>query len=473
MNTKDSNDIASIDATGLAAMIRRGEISALEAVDAAIARAETVQPKLNFMAKPLYERARQRVRGGNLNGSFAGVPFLLKDMYDMKGSKTRWGSRLTWLMPAARRNSAQVDAYEAAGLVIIGRSTMSEFGFLPTTEALACGPTRNPWDLGHTPGGSSGGSAAAVAAGVVPMADAADGGGSIRIPASCCGLFGLKPSFGRLIGDQEQAAGFDLTAEHCVSRTVRDSAGLFAAMERTGTSAVLPPVGAVTAPSTRRLRVGYFIDKVVDGQAPDPEVVSSIENTLRLLEGLGHHVERTALPFDGAITFKDFLTLFTSAAAETVDIARKALLGIKPNRFLLEPLTLEMATYAKRLPADELANAKTRLTAAASTYNDWFSRFDVIVSPVLAQPPVPIGAIHGALSFETVLERVSRYAIYTMMHNAFGAPAMSVPLHWSVTGLPIGVQFATRFGDERTLFELAYELEAAKPWADKRPSLFV
>ncbi|OXJ19795.1 amidase [Burkholderia sp. AU6039] len=471
MNTQYSDDLASVDATELANLIRRGEISALEAVDAAIVRAQAVQPQLNFMAKPLYERARQRARAGTLTGPFAGVPFLLKDMYDMKGSKTRWGSRLTWLTPVARKNSPQVDAYEAAGLVIIGRSSMSEFGYLPTTESLACGPTRNPWDVDRTPGGSSGGAAAAVAAGVVPMADAADGGGSIRIPAACCGLFGLKPSFGRLIGDQAQAAGFDLTAQHCVSRTVRDSAGLFAAMERTGASAALPPVGAVVGPSARRLRVGYFMNSIADGQAPDREVVSSIESTLRLLEGLGHHVESTSLPFDGTIAFRDFVTLFTNSAAEAVELARKALWGFGPNRFFLEPFTLGMAVHAQRLPADELENAKARLKAAASSYDAWFNRFDVIVSPVLAQPPVRIGTIHGALPFETVLERASRFAVYTEIQNAFGAPAMSVPLHWSTTGLPIGVQFASRVGDERTLFELAYELEAARPWANRRPSL--
>src|ERR1700678_3935095 len=246
------------DATELAAMIRRKDITALEAVDDAIARAEAMQPKLNFLVTPLFEQARVRAKAGGLSGPFAGVPYLIKDMYDIAGIPTRWGARFTEVAPIPTASCAQVKAFEAAGLVLIGKSALGEFGWLPTTEPLTFGPTRNPWDLTRTPGGSSGGSAAAVAAGVLPMADAADGGGSIRIPASACGLFGMKPSRRRLIGDQHPAGGgIELTVEHCVSRSVRDSAAPVAAMECTGTDAARPPIGAVTGPAKRRLRVGY------------------------------------------------------------------------------------------------------------------------------------------------------------------------------------------------------------------------
>lgn len=196
---------ATPDATEIAERIRRREITALEAVDDAIARAEAMQPALNFLVTPLFDQARARAAAGRLTGPFAGVPYLLKDMYDIRHVPTRWGARFTERAPLPSKSCSQVEAFEAASLVMIGKSALSEFGWLPTTEPLTFGPTRNPWDLGRTPGGSSGGSAAAVAAGVVPMADAADGGGSIRIPASACGLFGLKPSRGRLVGDQHAA----------------------------------------------------------------------------------------------------------------------------------------------------------------------------------------------------------------------------------------------------------------------------
>jgi amidase len=481
------------DATEIAAMIRRKEITALEAVDAAIARAEAMQPRLNFLVTPLFEQARARAKAGGLTGPFAGAPYLVKDMYDIQGVPTRWGAHFTAVAPIPTASCSQVKAFEAAGLVLIGKSAMSEFGWLPTTEPLAFGPTRNPWDLGRTPGGSSGGSAAAVAAGVLPMADAADGGGSIRIPASACGLFGLKPSRGRLIGEQHSAGGVEVTAEHCLSRSVRDSAGLFQAMERTDAAAVLPPIGAVSGPSARRLRIGYVLDSI-GGRRPDAEVRAGAESAVALMEQLGHRVEPTAWPFDGAALVDDFVKLFQSAALEVADLARLAInpklvaltslalksiglaprgLGRKPDATMLEPMTLAMAEKAAKLPAGSLEKAKTRLKDHEASYAQWLARYDVILSPVLLQSPVPIGHIVGDLPIETLLARTFAFADYTLLHNVVGAPAMSVPLHWTNGGLPVGMQFAARVGDERTLYELAYELEAARPWAGRRPPIFI
>ena len=481
------------DATELAAMIRRKDITALEAVDDAIARAEAMQPKLNFLVTAMFEQARARAKAGGLSGPFAGVPYLIKDMYDIADIPTRWGARFTEVAPIPTASCAQVKAFEAAGLVLIGKSSLGDFGWLPTTEPLTFGPTRNPWDLSRTPGGSSGGSAAAVAAGVLPMADAADGGGSIRIPASACGLFGMKPSRRRLIGDQHAAGGgIELTVEHCVSRSVRDSAALFATMECTGADAALPPIGAVTGPAKRRLRVGYVRDSIC-GQRPDTEVQAGADSTAALLQQLGHEVEETVWPFDGAALRSDFVKLYSAAALEVTGLARLAInpklvalaalalksiglfprgLGRKPGQPMLEPLTLAMAEEAARVPADEFRKALTRLKRYEKSYDDWFERYDVILSPVLLQPPVPIGHITGNVERETLMKRVFEFADYTVVHNIVGAPAMSVPLHWTLDGLPVGLQFAARKGEERMLFELAYELEAAQPWAHRRPAVF-
>jgi amidase len=483
---------ATLDATEIAAMIQRKEITALEAVDDAIARAEAMQPKLNFLVTPLFEQARARAKAGGLTGPFAGVPYLIKDMYDIQGVPTRWGARFTEIAPIPTASCSQVKAFEAAGLVLIGKSALGEFGWLPTTEPLTFGPTRNPWDLSRTPGGSSGGSAAAVAAGVLPMADAADGGGSIRIPASACGLFGMKPSRRRLIGDQHPAGGIELTAEHCVSRSVRDSAGLFAAMECVGAKAALPPIGAVTGPSKRRLRVGYVLGSI-GGRQPDAEVRAGAESAANLMEQLGHKVEPTVWPLDGAALNDDFVKLFSAAALEVTGLARLAInpkvialaslalksigllprgIGRKPDTSVVEPMTLAMADEAAKLPAGELEKAKTRLREYEASYEGWFARYDVILSPVLLQPPVPIGHIAGDVAIETLMARIFNFADYTLLHNIVGAPAMSVPLYWTAGGLPVGMQFAARVGGEQTLFELGYELEAAQPWANRRPPVF-
>lgn len=458
------------DGTELAAKIERKELSALEAIDSAIARAEAMNPKLNFLVSDTFERARDRARAGGLTGPFAGVPYLVKDMYDVAGVITRWGTRATAILPPATTDSPQVQAMEAAGLVIIGKTSLGEFGFLPTTEPLAFGPTRNPWDPTRTPGGSSGGSAVAVAAGVVPMADAADGGGSIRIPASACGLFGLKPSRGRMVGEQTPAAGYDVTVEHGLTRSVRDSARLFAAMERTGTNTPLPPVGVVAGPSSRRLRVGYLAVSMV-GREPDPEVSDALDTTASLLEQLGHRVEPTVAPFDAGQFSQDFAALWAAAAAEVVALFRE-LATVEPDESMLEPLTLAMSRLSQDRGADDLDAVRARLDTIGPRYQQWFEELDVILSPVLAQPPVLVGAIAGDVTVEDMIDRLDSFAAYTPLHNIVGAPAMSVPLAWTDSGLPVGSHFAARTGDERSLFELAYELEEALPWGQHRPAAF-
>jgi amidase len=464
-------DLTWTDATETAELIRAKEITSSEAVDAAIGRAEEAQPSLNFLVTDLFEQAREHA--ANLPGSaggdapFAGVPFLVKDMYDVAGVPTRWGARFGPLLPPASANSPQVDAFEAAGLVVIGKSALGEIGFLPTTEPLVSGPTRNPWDPAMSPGGSSGGSAAAVAAGVVPVADAADGGGSIRIPASACGVFGLKPSTDRLVGHQDLAGGYPLTVEHCLSRSVCDSAALFAIMERKELSEGLPRVGHVSGPSKRRLRVAV-VQRSFGGSSPDSDVAAAIEGTAELLQSLGHRVEEASYPFDTGPVMADFSVLYATAALGVRDLVA-SVAGVEPDETLLEPFTLAMAAAAAALPDGALEETKRRLEAVKPLYQSMFSDFDVVLSPVTLTPSVPIGHIDGSVPFEDLVGRIGGYADYTVLHNIVGAPAMSVPLGWTAGGLPVGSQFAAGIGEERTLFELAYELEEAQPWRDRHP----
>ncbi|MGH6616299.1 amidase [Sphingomonas sp.] len=458
------------DATETATLIRRGEISAVEAVDAAIARAEALQPVLNFLVTPLFEQARARAAAPGLDGPFAGVPYLVKDMYDVPGAPTRWGSRMTQALPLAVTPSSSIAKLEEQGLVVIGKTALGEFGFLPTTEPLAFGPTRNPWDLTRTPGGSSGGSAAAVAAGIVPFADAADGGGSIRIPASACGLFGMKPSTGRLVGEQASAGRFDLTVEHCLSRSVRDSATLFAATERPSEESGLPQVGRVTGPAKRRLRIGYLSEGIA-GQKPHVDVAAGLDATTALLDQLGHHVEPTAWPIDGNVLARDFTLAFSTGAASAVGMARKAL-GREPDETMFEPFTLALARVGAAVGADDVDAAMDRQRAMVQAYRDWFARFDVVLSPVLLTPPVAIGEIAGDVPPAILSARIFAFMNLTNLQNYVAAPAMSVPLHWTADGVPVGMQFAADVGQERLLFELAFELEAASPWAHRRPPIF-
>lgn len=455
------------DATETAAMIRAGRMSALEAAQGAVDRALKLQPQLNFLVASDFDRALDRGRAGS-SGPFAGVPFLVKDLDDFVGLPTRFGSRAFLSLPPADRQDALVDAFVRSGVNVIGKSATPEAGFLPTTEPLAFGPTRNPWDPSRSSGGSSGGAAVAVAAGVVPFAHASDGGGSIRIPASCCGLFGMKPSRGRMVGARAETRVSDISVNHVLTRSVRDSAAMFAATEDSGPGAQLPPVGLVTNPLRRRLRVGFLIDGI-SAQPPSPEVRAATEGAAKLLEDLGHRVIPTAWPIGPAFP-NDFLMLWATGAADLAARISK-LAGRQADETLMEPFSLGMAEMSIKASKDALPQALARLNAAAQAYTSWFAanRFDVILSPVLASPPPPLGFIGPAVPFDTLIERLTAYVGYTTYHNIAGAPSMSVPLHWTEAGLPVGAQFAAPVGGEGLLFQLAYQLEAAQPWAHRAP----
>ena len=456
------------DATETAAMIRSGKMSAHEAVRDSIQRALALQPTLNFLVNSDFDRALAKARGGPGSGPFAGVPFLVKDLEDYVGLPTRSGSQSQRRAPPATRQGAYIDAFDRSGVVVIGKSATPEYGFLPTTEPWASGATRNPWDPTRSSGGSSGGAAAAVAAGATPFAHASDGGGSIRIPASCCGLFGLKPSRGRMIGTQAEKAISDLSVDHVLTRSVRDSAAMFAATEDASAGRQHTPVGFVARPLNRRLRVGLVMDGGA-GRAPSPEVRAATESATKLLENLGHAVQPTRWPMPETF-INDFLLLWASGAQELVAGIGRAT-GRPPGTTMLEPFSLGMAEMAAKAPPGALEAATGRLRAAAMAYDTWFvsNQFDVIMSPVLQTAAPPLGYVGPSVAFDTLVDRLIGYVGYTTYHNVAGAPAMSVPLNWTPEGLPVGTQFAARVGGEGLLFQLAYQLEAAQPWAGRVP----
>jgi amidase len=462
-----ATDMADWDATETAAAIRSGAVSAIEVVDAAIARAEELDPKLNFLVTDDFERARQRARAPLGDGAFAGVPFLIKDLDDFVGLPTRLGTRATAGAAAATRQAPLTDAMLATGLNPIGKSATPEHGFLPTTEPLAFGPTRNPWDPGRSAGGSSGGAASATAAHVVPFAHASDGGGSIRIPASCCGLFGLKTSRDRTLATDPGHFPMPLSVQLCVSRSVRDSATLLAAVEAKNSG--LPPVGLIGGPSARRLRIGLVLESV-SGQSPDPEVATAIEGMAALLRDLGHHVEPTAWPAPIVGMSDAFLLTWSQGAANLLaEDGRR--LGHTPGIEDVEPFSLAMAAIIASAPDGAVDQAVAYLTSLRGVYDAWLGQFDMILSPVLSLPAPEIGWLAPDLPVEAMAERLTRYVGYTTPYNVVGAPAMSVPGAWSAAGLPIGAQFGAPVGGEAALLELAFELEQARPWTGRQPPI--
>jgi amidase len=321
---------------------------------------------------------------------------------------------------------------------------------------------------GRSAGGSSGGSAAAVAAGIVPIAHANDGGGSIRIPASCCGLFGLKPSRGRMLADAGAGSVGDIDVHHCVSRSVRDSALLLALTERSDAEAPHPALGYVSGPTTRRLRIALSTRSYF-GQEPDPEVRAATEAAGRLCTELGHSVFEAAPEISGDAFAEHFLTLWAQGPAQLVENLRDA--GSVAEVALLEPWTLGLAEEFARKPLGSLQAALGFFAGVERTLDAFFAGVDVWLTPVLASLPPLLGELAPDVPFATLRERCIRYVSYTPIHNVAGTPAMSVPLAWSQAGLPIGAQFAARRGDETTLLRLAYELEAARPWAGRWPPL--
>jgi amidase len=454
------------DATELARLIRTGQISASEAVEAAISRARAVQPEINFMVSDTFTAARARA-AGPVAGPFAGVPYLIKDLNDVTGAVTRNGSRASRNAQPAQTQDAYVSATLGTGLICIGKSATPEAGYLPTTEPLAFGATRNPWDWTRSAGGSSGGAAAAVAAGVVPMAHASDGGGSIRFPAANCGLVGLKPSRGRLVSETAPGPA-DISVQGCVSHTVRDTARLLSLTERTGAAALLAPVGYVDRPVRRPLRVG-LLTTGFGGHDSDRDVTASVVEAGLMLRSMGHEVSDTQWPTPQSFQ-EDFLAFWSLGAAQDIASVRQAT-GLAADETNFEPFSLRMAQNASQLSQEEVGAVMGRLMAASAAYANWMTGFDIVLSPVFTSPPSPLGYLRGDVPFDTLRERLIEQVGYTLIHNVAGAPAISLPLGRTTGGLPIGVQVSGAVGADGLLLEVAYLFEEAMPWRSYRARL--
>jgi len=476
-------ELANYDALGLAELIRKKQISPLELLDDVIVRVERINPKINAVLTKLFdvEKARERAKQGIGDGPFAGVPVMLKNLTQYKDARIDAGSRLfaRYIEKKGnpfRTNSPLIDAMERSGMIVAGITSSPELGLLDTTEPMLYGATRNPWSADRTAGGSSGGSAAAVAAGIVSLAHGTDAGGSIRIPACQCGVFGLKPTREREVGsDHAWSLGMEalnIASELCLSRSVRDTAAFLNVVEKKDNQN-LPPVGFISGPSKKRLKVALLLD-TFQGKKPHPEVEKAVRASAQLCDELGHKVEEAKLDINGPEFIDTFLGLFASFTMQYE--ARIELLLGKENRSedSLEPWTLGLIAMAKsRGGVQPCSQRAIKVFAEASAaVEKLFKTYDVILSPVMRVPPYKIGWHSPALDFDTLLARLLDELGYTPLHNAVGMPAMSVPLYWTRDGLPVGSQFAAWRGGEATLLGLGYELEEARPWAKKHPPIF-
>jgi amidase len=471
------DEILDLDAIGQAEAVRGGEVSTRELIEATIARIERVNPKLNAVVTPLFDDARREIAQGVLAGPFAGVPFLLKDLLaEYAGSPLTAGSAFLAGYYRSRADSELVTRYRRAGLVVLGKTNTSEFGILPTTEPRLHGPTRNPWDLGRTPGGSSGGSAAAVAAGMVAMAHGTDAGGSIRCPASCCGVFGLKPTRARNpLGPRYGDLLSGLVVEHALTRSVRDSAMLLDATAGPDVGdpywappAIRPYCEEIATPPGR-LSIAFSI-ATATGVPVHPDCVAAVRDAARLCAALGHEVEEAKFVLDGDVISRGFRTLWSGAAAWMVDASAR-LTGQTSSSEGFEPLTWALSEMGRHCTVSDYLFAVEDLQRVSREVARFFARHDVWLTPTLSEPPPRLGAFDPEPDNPMRgLLRAGRFTPFTPLCNITGQPAMSVPLYWNAEGLPIGSHFVGRFGDEATLFRLAAQLEAAQPWAARRPA---
>jgi amidase len=464
------------DALGLAAMVRAGEVSAAEVVEAAIARIEARNPTLNAVVATCFDDARTCLENGLPDGPLTGVPMLIKDLYiHVAGLPTTHGSRL-FADAVADRDSEHVARLRRAGCVILGKTNTPEFGTGPTTEPVLFGPTRNPWALDRSSGGSSGGSAAAVAGGMLPAAHATDGGGSIRIPASCCGLFGLKPTRGRTtVAPQAGEAAGGMSIQHAVTRTVRDSAALLdvthgsASGDPYSAPRIDVPFSAAVTRDPPPLRIA-LITTMPDGTAVDRECVEAAQRAASLCEALGHQTDATEWPLR-VDAMSEISPIIGPNLAATVEERLETL-----DRDLrdddLEPIARNAIDRAGGLTATQYARALRRCHALGRTMAAFHETYDVLLTPTLGTLPRMLGVERSYSGREEYLAEMRRYIGMLPLFNATGQPAMSVPLYTSDEGLPIGIHFAARFGDESTLFQLAGQLERATPWGHRRAPAF-
>jgi amidase len=486
------------DALGLAELVQQKQATPAELCEAAIERIEAINPRLNAVVTPIFDQARTTAAGPLPDGPFCGVPLLIKDLhYAYAGVPMSSGCKaLRNFMPD--HDDEIVVRLKRAGAVILGKTNTPEFGLMGITEPALFGPCRNPWHPGHTPGGSSGGSAAAVAAGMVPVATGGDGGGSIRIPAGYCGLFGLKPSRGRNpTGPDHGSLWQGAVQNHVLTRSVRDSAAMLDAIQGADPGApyeIRPPEGPyLQAVSTepRRLKIAFNTDSPL-GSPVHPDCLKAVEEAAKLLETLGHRVEAARPELDGLALAKSYLAMYFGEVAADIDALALVL------KRAAKPRDVEFTTYTlgllgRSFSSGDLVAALRLWDLAAREMGRFFHHYDLYLTPTTAQPPAKIGALTPGV-LETILMKaintlnlggllkrtgiVDSLAVkslartpFTQLANLCGLPAMSVPLYWTAAGLPLGVQFIGPFGDETTLFQLAGQLEQAKPWSERISSL--
>lgn len=491
-------EYGSYDGLGLAGLVRKKEVSPAELCEEAISRIEKLNPALNAVICPMFDIGRKAAAGKLPDGPFRGVPFLLKDLVSpYAGVPFQCGSK-------AYRNfipgydSEMVRRFRNAGFIFLGKTSTPEFGLLAYTEPELFGPCRNPWNTGHTPGGSSGGTAAAVASGMTPLGSGGDGGGSIRIPASCCALFGLKPTRGRNpIGPVNGEGWQGAVVEHVLTRSVRDSAAVLDfvhGMDPGARCAAAPPKRPYMkeiATKPGRLTIAFSTESPL-GMDVHPECVKAVRETAALLERLGHRVEEAAPELDGTDLARSYFTMYYGETA--ADIAKSVeALGRTPRRSDFEETTWLLGLLGKSYTAEEMVHALRQWDVAAKAMARFHERFDLYLTPTMATPPVRIGELQpkgpdlagikiinrlrlaGLLKKIGLAEKIAFANLgktpFTQIANFTGQPAMSVPLHWTPEGLPVGVQFIAPFGDEATLFRLAAQLEKAKPWFNRRPPI--
>lgn len=484
------------DALALAELVRTGAVKASEILDLAIARAEAVNPKINAIIYPAYDLARKMAASVTPDQPFAGVPLLLKDLLmEVEGLPMHMGCR-GYRGYVSKQDSYVVQKYRLGGMLFLGKTNAPEFGLTPFTEPELYGPTLNPWDTNRTTGGSSGGSAAAVAAGITPIATANDGGGSIRIPASCCGLFGLKATRGRVsLGPAVGELWNGAVSEGCVSRSVRDSAALLDLIQGDGpgelytTQRPARPYAEEAQTPPPRLRIGFATTHTL-GQKTDPECIAAVQHTAKLLESLGHHVEEVALPYRKEDLTKVFVMMvFGEAAANVADLELH--LGRKPKSSDVELSTWALYMLGRSYSAMDFALAKRQWNEIARRAAAFHDHYDLLLTPTLAMKPFVTGTLqptrqerllisiistfglNGLLraNVDELAEKIFAFIPFTPLANMTGQPSMSVPLYWTEDGLPVGSMFTANLGREDLLFQLAGELEKAQPWFDRVPGL--
>lgn len=460
--TNDS--IGNLDAVGIASKIQKKEISSKEAVEASIKRAQTVNPHINAIVTELYDRALSETERAN-EGPFAGVPMFLKDMLNVKGVSVHHGTQAYSSTPKpATFTDPIVKQIFAQGFINLGMSSMPEFGFTASTEFPDQEPTRNPWNINHSAGGSSGGSAALVAAGVVPIAHAADGGGSIRIPAGACGLVGLKGSRSRLLkASKFKRQPVEIAIDGVTTRTVRDTAFFYAEAEKFYKNPKLPAIGLIEGPSKKKYKIG-FTSNSVKGMCADDETRFGVEQTAKLLESLGHEVVPFELPVKDRFV-DDFANLWSVGGFYFHRFGKKVF-GEEYEPSELSGLTIGLSEHFKQNKAKTMASI-VRLRNSFRQYRRMFKRsgLDLILTPTTAHIPPAIGYLSMTLPYETLFERIQNWACFTPYHNATGGPSISVPVqHYAEDDLPMGMLLSANHGQESILLDIAYQLEAAHPW---------